>query len=150
MINNKETTMKQIALNFYQFNHAVRTPLTGILGLAGLLEQEHLTPQQSRRIHGILQAGREMLRFIEKLEAKKPTSSAQPCMKKVEKFKSNKKKTILLVEDHPIIQQVHTAMLSNLGFAVDVAASGKKALEKFNSEHISFFFWLGIMESCSC
>lgn len=36
---------------------------------------------------------------------------------------------VLLVEDEPITQKVHTVMLQKLGCKVDLAANGKQALE---------------------
>ncbi len=45
---------------------------------------------------------------------------------------------ILLIEDDPIIQYIHQKMLQDLGCEVEIASSGKEALQKLNRHHLIF------------
>lgn len=42
---------------------------------------------------------------------------------------------ILLTEDDPIVQKVHSRMLEKLGYKVAIAANGKNALQLFSEEN---------------
>ena len=52
--------------------------------------------------------------------------------------------SVLLVEDHPMIQRLHRSMLTSLGYRVDVAENGAKALKLFNKKHRLVFLDLGL------
>lgn len=49
------------------------------------------------------------------------------------KSKTNRLKRILVVDDEPVISHVCQKVLLGRGFSVDVAADGKKAIEKINA-----------------
>jgi signal transduction histidine kinase/DNA-binding NarL/FixJ family response regulator len=49
-------------------SHELRTPLNGILGYAGLLQQEgHLNPRQEERVQGMVAAGNHLLDMINRV-----------------------------------------------------------------------------------
>ena len=47
---------------------------------------------------------------------------------------------ILLVEDMELIQFITKSLLSDAGFSVDIASTGKEALEKFSSKKYDFIY----------
>jgi len=52
---------------------------------------------------------------------------------------------VLLVEDHPIAQKIAEALLFNLGYKVDIADCGEKALELFSTKkYILIFMDIGL------
>lgn len=54
------------------------------------------------------------------------------------------KSKILLVEDEPIVQTVHSAMLVKLGCQVDVAKNGKEVLEKHITDYSLILMDVGL------
>lgn len=126
---------KKITMNQHDFSHTLRTPLTGILGFADILQKETLTQKQSHCVINILQASQEILQFVETLERKTRTAINKKNLSKNNSKITKKICSILLVEDHPIIQRVHRIMLESLGYQVDVAENGAKALKLFNKKH---------------
>ncbi len=49
--------------------------------------------------------------------------------------------SVLLVEDEPLIQRVHSKMLESLGCCIDIAEDGYQALEKLtDSDHYDIIF----------
>lgn len=53
---------------------------------------------------------------------------------------SQKNLHLLLVEDVEIAQKIGSMVLENLGYTVDVAASGETAVELFQQNHYDFIF----------
>jgi CheY-like chemotaxis protein len=50
------------------------------------------------------------------------------------KLRPQSRYTILIVEDNPIVQKVHTLLIENLGYLVDIASSGFEALRVVNNK----------------
>lgn len=53
---------------------------------------------------------------------------------------------VLLVEDDPIIQKVHSAMLKKIGCKLDIANNGAEALEMYNNGYDIIFMDVGLGE----
>lgn len=101
--------------NLSSLSHDLRTPLTGILGIVTLLNREALTPTQLDYVEDIRKTGEKLLGEIERLVTLlHETQAALP--------------KLLLVEDNLLIQQIHSAILKELGYEVDVAGTGHEAL----------------------
>lgn len=60
------------------------------------------------------------------------------------KQETNKKQLVLMVEDEHIVQRVHRMMLEKIGCEVDLAETGKQALEKFTCGYDVIFMDLGL------
>jgi len=59
---------------------------------------------------------------------------------KLAPLKAAKKLHILLVEDHPVIQRVHSAMLEKLGCTVDIADSASTTMDLFSKNKYDLIF----------
>lgn len=60
--------------------------------------------------------------------------SAAPITRSFKKIKKTQKFKILVVEDEPISQRVVHIALENMGYQVDIAENGSKALELFTKK----------------
>lgn len=118
-----------------ELSNKLRNPLASILGIAQLFSEEPLTSQQYSYITDIQRSGEELLAIINGLlkqtEKSKPKKTTQP-------------KTILLVEDEPIVQTVHSAMLKKLGYAVDIAKNAEEAINMSKNSYDLIFMDVGL------
>ncbi len=130
----KETSMTQGRKAYLrQLSHELRTPLTGILGSAQLLDDEELTLQQRSYVKDICQSGEELLSVITRLLQQNSQISESP----LPLF-------VLLVEDNPIVQTVHTRMLINLGCVVEIASDANQALALSYKSYDIIFMDIGL------
>jgi len=101
--------------------HEIRTPMTGVLGMAELMAREGLPPRQQQRAEAILQSGKLMLRLLDdalelaRIEAGK-LQFAHECFELPS----------LLAQVHSLLAPL--ARKKGLGFGVDADASLPKAL----------------------
>lgn len=102
-----------------ELQHELRTPLTTILGMIRYLKSEPLSSAQEDCVDGILQSANQLLKFANTL---------QPQPHNDIPTKLPKKPRVLLVEDHPLIRQIHQSLLSDLNYQTDVAENAKEAL----------------------
>lgn len=106
-------------------SHELRTPLSGILGMVYQLHRINaLTPEQQECINDIKIAGNRLLSIVDDLLGinKNEQQTAEVTMPLI------KQKRILLVEDDRLVQKIHTGMLQEMGFKVDLAETGQDAL----------------------
>ena len=136
--------MKTITMNQNDFSHTLRTPLTGILGFADILQKEDLTKKQSHCVEYIVRASQEILHFVETAEQKTRSTVNKKYLSKNDSKLAKKACSILLVEDNPMIQRVHRTMLESLGYQVDVAENGAKALKLFNKKYQLILLDIGL------
>jgi len=112
-------------------NHQIRTPLAGILGMVHGLGKDPLTPRQKNCMQAIDVASAELLSAVEDLlnqsavKFKRENNMQSISIPTTEKRLSK----ALLVEDNAIVQKVHTSLLEELNYQVDVASSGEEALQ---------------------
>lgn len=69
--NCKDKIMKTVTLKIdpQTLSHELRIPLTGILGMAHLLELKNLNAEQKQEVDVIKEAGQRLLAFIDELLA---------------------------------------------------------------------------------
>lgn len=130
-------------------NHELRTSLTGILGRAWQLSQEQsLNSKQLEWVNDIEQCGKLLHSVVTKLleilanQAESNNNStltiASQITKKTAPIKPQAKTKaikVLVVDDDKIIQKVHTSMLINKGYEVDLVEDGKQAVEKAHQHY---------------
>lgn len=59
--------------------------------------------------------------------------------KQVESYMSKNKEQILVVDDEPLLQDIASGMLSELGYQVTVVSSGEEAVEYTKKHHVDLF-----------
>ena len=111
----------------------LRASLIFILNQAKHLKVNTLTAQQSKYLRSILITGKQSLQFIDHIFKKPIIPKNLPLATSPAATASSA--NVLLVEDSPIIQQAHKILLENLGYSVDVAASGAEALQHFRKNY---------------
>jgi len=116
--------------------HEIRTPMNGVIGMASLLLHTDLTQAQKEYVDTLHSSGLSLLAIINdvldftKIEAGKITldiagHSQRPIISR--RWSSINKK-ILVVDDNEVNLLVAGRMLEELGFEVDLAASGREAI----------------------
>lgn len=120
-----------LPVDIKKLSHDLRTPLTSILGTSYFLDKETLSPQQQDYLKDIQKASHELLNVINNLLSAK---SEELVIGQVAEVKPTTF-SVLVVEDDPIIQKVHTKMLETINYKVDIASSGKEALFLFEKNH---------------
>jgi CheY-like chemotaxis protein len=115
-------------------NHEIRTPLAGLLGMTHELSRGPLSLHQKTCLDNMHVAGQMLLhavgKFLQKQQSATSQTTTQTC-NSAKIVKKSEKQIALLVEDSPLIQQVHTWMLEELGYQVHVVSTGKKSLRLF-------------------
>jgi len=117
--------------------HEIRTPMNGVTGMASLLLHTDLTQAQKEYVDTLHSLGLSLLAIIndvldfKKIEAGKITldiaeHSQRPIISR--RWSSINKK-ILVVDDNEVNLLVAGRMLEELGFEVDLAASGREAID---------------------
>jgi CheY-like chemotaxis protein len=110
----------------YEFSYA----LTDICNRLNVIRKKSLTSMRVKKLKTMLRSSSKVIEDMENLlfpdksnaksKAKSETKTACPPM------------SILLVEDEPVIQVVHTHYLTEMGFTVECAENGTKALKLFD------------------
>lgn len=57
---------------------------------------------------------------------------------------NNKKPSVLLVEDAPVVQRIHQFYLEKMGCRVDIAPDGQQALEKIDNNYDLILMDIGL------
>ena len=57
---------------------------------------------------------------------------------------NNKKPSVLLVEDAPVVQRIHQFYLEKMGCQVDIAPDGQQALEKIDNNYDLILMDIGL------
>ena len=104
------------------FQHEIRTPVTTILGMIQSLKNETLSMTQENYINEILNSAKQLLNFANTFESKNHQSNLANPLISLENLK------VLLIEDHPLIRQIHQSMLSDLKCEVTLASDATEAL----------------------
>ena len=102
-----------------ELQHEIRTPLTAILGMIHYLKNEPLSSAQQDCVNGILHSAKQLLNFANTLQPQPHNDIPSVFPNKIR---------VLLVEDHPLIRQIHQGMLSELNCETHVASNAKEAL----------------------
>ncbi|MCA9718222.1 MAG: response regulator, partial [Myxococcales bacterium] len=76
-------------------------------------------PVRSRRLRAVIV---DLLSATSRLDERAPASTSLP--------RARAGATVLVVEDHPVNQRVARGLLQQMGYTVDVVASGERALEQ--------------------
>lgn len=137
-----------LSLNPRELSHEMRISLTGILSTAELLDHDdNLNSEQHEQLSLIQQAGFRLLAVVNQIL----NAVANSEEKKNKLSISNKEKEqiknhihVLLVEDEPIVQKIHTNMLQKLGCKVDLAVNAEEALAKANNDYDIIFMDVGL------
>jgi len=109
-----------------RLGHDLRSPVNGILGLAGLLHDTDLTRGQREYVEGIQASAEALLANIRSaLDLAAIEAGTSP---NVPLRTERARLRILLAEDDSITQKVALAVLRRLGYHADVAANGLEVL----------------------
>ena len=109
-----------------RLGHDLRSPVNGILGLAGLLHDTDLTRGQREYVEGIQASAEALLANIRTaLDLAAIEAGTSP---NVPLRTERARLRILLAEDDSITQKVALAVLRRLGYHADVAANGLEVL----------------------
>jgi CheY-like chemotaxis protein len=122
-----ETT---IPISLSALSHNLRTPLTGILGVTHFLIKENLTPTQKNYATIISKEAKHLVDVVNMLTAsgsdKSASSDTTHCAEL--SYINATKSRVLLVEDNPLIQKLHSRMLREMDCQFDVASDAQQAL----------------------
>lgn len=137
-----------LSLNPRELSHEMRISLTGILSTAELLDHDdNLNIKQHEQLSLIQQAGVRLLAVVNQIL----NAVANSEEKKIEASNRNEENEltknqiqVLLVEDEPIVQKIHTNMLQKLGCQVDLAVNAEQALAKAHQEYDIIFMDVGL------
>jgi CheY-like chemotaxis protein len=103
--------------------HKLRTPLNGIFGMAGILLDSPLRPDQAEMV-ALIQASAEELLCLLGNRPERPGPAG------VTLAPSDQALHLLLAEDDPANQMVDLTLLSRLGHIVETVADGAEALAR--------------------
>ena len=109
-----------------RLGHDLRSPVNGILGLAGLLHDTDLTRGQREYVEGIQANAEALLANIRTALDLTATEAGTPPSAPLHSERARLR--ILLAEDDSITQKVALAVLRRLGYHADVAANGLEVL----------------------
>jgi CheY-like chemotaxis protein len=127
--------------------YEIRTPMSGVIGLAGLLLTTDLDPVQRRYAAGLHTAGNELLGVINAIldpsdaadlateaDATPPAAAAATAPAGADPASATQytppaPRRVLVVEDNEINQMVAVGMLTGLGYQPDVANDGIEAVD---------------------
>ncbi len=131
-------------------SHNLLTPLTGILGNIQLFDQatsqvgrnpeqlKILTSHLKEIWHDVKLSAEDILKFArcviaqaENLRLQENTDTTNVSKEK----KLNQWLSVLVVEDNPMIQNIHRNLLENLNCKVDLASNGYQALDALRETH---------------
>ncbi len=135
-------------------NHEIRTPLSGIVGMADMLHEAGLPPEQKRLAHILVNSAQQLLRLVESnsldpasrtpsrpaalpsaatpLAAAAALSAAAP---PADQAAPAAAKQILVVEDNAVNQMVVLGYLKKLGVRAAAVANGQEALDLLARRH---------------
>jgi CheY-like chemotaxis protein/HPt (histidine-containing phosphotransfer) domain-containing protein/signal transduction histidine kinase len=126
-----------------RISYVVRTPLNTIDGLTELLFATQLDPQQRNYLETIRQSSSALLDQLKDLlpdyqfATPEPVDQPEPPAAATEPpaAATESPLRIMLVEDHEVNRRVTSLLLEHLGYVIDVAESGKRALELLQAQH---------------
>lgn len=132
-----------------RMSHEIRTPMNAIVGMASIaknmLDDKERTLDCLEKIDestkSLIDIVNEMLHIKEKdyVELEEQGENIQKASIKEEQEYSFKGKGILLVEDNTLNIEVARTLLEMVGFEVDVADNGLKAVEKFEKNNEGWY-----------
>lgn len=134
-----------------RMSHEIRTPMNAIVGMASIaknmLDDKERTLDCLEKIDAstksLIDIVNEMLHikecdYIEIEEHEVPVTHTQTVSQETKEY-SFKGKRILLVEDNELNIEVAKTLLEMVGFEVDVADNGLKAVEKFKNNNEGWY-----------
>ena len=124
-----------VTRNLEGIHPKIQSTLRKILRETAQLQAISLTVQQRQSVQRMLQAGQQLLQTIEYSVATLISNSNNQSPLATSPSARPTSINVLLVEDMPVIQHIHTMMLQELGCHVDVASSGAEALARFNKHY---------------
>jgi len=118
-------------------SHEIRTPMNGVIDMASLLLRTDLTQAQKEYVETLHRSGLSLLTIVNdvldfsKIEAGKITPDISDHVQRpiISRPWSSLKKKVLVVDDNEVNLLVAKRMLEELGFKVDLAASGREAID---------------------
>jgi CheY-like chemotaxis protein len=133
--------MLQLPISLNNLNHELRTPLTAILGIATLLNKGDFTSDQKLYLEDLETSAYSLLGLADKLSSlAKEIDVKEKTIQNTTDSSIELDSNVLLVEDTPILQVVHTKMLERLGLHVELAETGEEALKKMNKSTYKLIF----------
>jgi len=106
--------------------HKIRTPLNGIFGMAGILLDSPLRPDQAEMVAMIQSSAEELLTILGDGKSKAAPPPPEPPAKQTPAVVLH----LLLAEDDPANQMVDLTLLTRLGHIVEAVSDGTEALER--------------------
>ena len=123
-----------------KISHELNTPLNEIFCIVNKLRSELLTENQQNCLNNIHEATIDLLTLLNHF-----LSSYQQSAPETQPIDNDKNKlTVLLVEDDPIVQRVHSMMLKKMGFNVEIAANGYQAIDLSNKHYDAILMDIGL------
>jgi len=107
--------------------HKLRTPLNGIFGMAGILLDSPLRPDQAEMVALIQSSAEELLRHLgHEPDRSRPPPSDPPIAAEAQSAALH----LLLAEDDAANQMVDQTLLTRLGYIVEAVSDGSEVLDR--------------------
>ncbi|HVV67960.1 MAG TPA: response regulator [Gammaproteobacteria bacterium] len=148
----EKKTSNEMHQNFIltHLNYAFRMPIIGILKSAQMICKDNsLTADLHEHINNINNSANELLHNIDRIsnlvlsEIVAINSGKVSSNSEIENTQHLIKR-ILLVEDNEIEQKIISTMLKEIGYEVDIAASGQQALDKLRQVYDVILMDIGL------
>ena len=120
------------------FNHQLRTPLNGILGMVTLLKNSDLNPEQLNYVEVANTSANDLLssfNHILHINDDEYLEHTDDPNEDISHFQFSNSIKILLVEDNQINQKVAANLLKKLGLSADIANNGLEAYESIQENN---------------
>ena len=109
--------------------HQIRTPMNGILGMTELALDTQLTVEQRGLLLTVKDSAESLLAILDGILGASEARVPPPAAASGAGYATPSDLRVLVVEDHPVNQQLVTMFLAKRGHRAHVAGNGREALE---------------------